>query len=63
MNANLKGQVDAGSLGAGRAKLRLSRGFPQTSPNNVTPNNSRSDYLIISRRANKMNFRVTHFLS
>jgi hypothetical protein len=48
------------TIEAPRIKLAL-MGFPLGLAGNVTPN-SRSDDLIISRRANKiLNFRVTHF--
>jgi hypothetical protein len=42
--------------------LRLSRGLRPASPDNLTPKNSRSDCLSLSRHAKILNFRLTHFL-
>ena len=44
--------------GAGRAKLRLSRGFPVAWPSNITPTNS-LDHSSYTRP--KEEFRVAHF--
>jgi hypothetical protein len=42
IGANLSGHIDALSPGAGRAKLRLSRGLPRAFACDITPLNSRS---------------------
>ena len=56
-------QVDARGLPA-QVGRSLSRGFPLGLAQQRHPSkNSRSDYLIISPRVNKiLDFRVTHFL-
>jgi hypothetical protein len=48
----------------GRLRLRPNRGFPLGLARQRHPKNSRSDDLIVSRRAYEiLNFRITRFLS
>ena len=64
LGAHVAGECDAGNPGAGRAKLRLSRGFQLGLAQQCHPPKVLARiYLIISRCAKIVNLRVTGFLS